>query len=78
MHIASALKLNVIAIIGPTNTNYIHPWQTRHNIVSLNLDCSPCFFYSPKPLTCFRSDIQFKCIKELGIDMVFEAAGKFL
>ena len=71
MHVASALGLKVIAIIGPTNPHYIHPWKTEHKIVSLNLDCAPCFFYSPKPLTCSRTDVQFKCIKELEIDMVW-------
>lgn len=73
MHVASALGLKVIAIIGPTNPNYIHPWKTVHKIVSLNLDCSPCFFYSPKPLTCSRTDVQFKCIKELDVEMVYES-----
>ena len=72
MHIASALGLKVIAIIGPTNQHYIHPWKTEHKIVSLNLDCSPCFFYSPKPLTCSRTDVQFKCIKELAVEMVYQ------
>jgi lipopolysaccharide heptosyltransferase II len=52
MHVASALGLRVIAIIGPTNQHYIHPWKNEYKIVSLNLDCAPCFFYSPKPLTC--------------------------
>jgi len=71
MHVASALGLKVIAIIGPTNQHYIHPWKTEHKIVSLNLDCSPCFFYSPKPLSCSRTDVQFKCIKELDVEMVW-------
>ncbi len=71
MHVASALGLKVIAIIGPTNQHYIHPWKTEHKIVSLNLDCAPCFFYSPKPLTCSRTDVQFKCIKELDVDIVW-------
>lgn len=71
MHVASALGLKVVAIIGPTNPYYIHPWKTEYNIVSLNLDCAPCFFYSPRPLTCTRTDVQFKCIKELGVNMVF-------
>ncbi|QQS36107.1 MAG: glycosyltransferase family 9 protein [Ignavibacteriales bacterium] len=78
MHISSALGLKVIAIIGPTNTNYIHPWNTEHKIVSLNLDCAPCFYYSPKPLICTRTDIQFKCIKELTPEMVFKTARSFL
>lgn len=71
MHVASALGLKVIAIIGPTNPHYIHPWKTEHKIVSLNLDCAPCFFYSPKPLICSRTDVQFKCVKELEVDMVW-------
>jgi len=78
MHIASALGLKVVAIIGPTNQNYIHPWKTEHQIVSLNLDCSPCFFYSPKPLICNRTDVKFKCIKELTVEMVYSAVVKYL
>ena len=73
MHVASALGLKVIAIIGPTNQHYIHPWKTEHKIVSLNLDCAPCFFYSPKPLSCSRTDVKFKCIKELNVGMVYKA-----
>jgi len=78
MHIAASLGLKVVAIMGPTNQNYIHPWKTEHQIVWLNLDCSPCFFYSPRPLICYRDDVKFKCIKELTVDMVYDAAQKFI
>jgi len=78
MHIASALQLKVVAIIGPTNPNYIYPWKTEHKIVSLNLDCAPCFIYSPRPLICFRDDVKFKCIRELGVDRVYIAVMGFL
>jgi heptosyltransferase-2 len=78
MHIASALQLNVVAVIGPTNTNYIHPWKTDYKIASLNLECAPCFFYSPKPLTCYRTDVYFKCIKELSVDLVMSKVKEFL
>ncbi|MFA3782416.1 glycosyltransferase family 9 protein [Melioribacteraceae bacterium 4301-Me] len=78
MHIAAALKLKTVAIIGPTNTNYIHPWQTEYKIVSLNLECSPCFYYSPKPLTCHRDDIKFKCIKELSVELVLSTVESFI
>lgn len=77
MHVASALGLKVIALIGPTNPYYIHPWKTDHKIVSLNLDCAPCFFYSPKPLACSRTDVQFKCIKELSVEMVSQSIEQF-
>ena len=78
MHVASAMKLTVIAIIGPTNTAYIYPWNTKYKIVSLGLDCAPCFIYSPRPLICFRDDVKFKCIKELNVDMVYQAVKNFI
>ena len=78
MHIAAALGLKVVAIIGPTNKNYIYPWKTEHYIISVDLDCSPCFFYSPKPLICNRTDVKFKCIKELSVEMVYKGIVKFL
>ena len=78
MHIAAVLQLKVVAIIGPTNPHYIHPWKTEYKIVTLNLDCAPCFFYSPRPLICSRDDVQFKCIKEITVDMVYDAAKKLL
>ncbi|MHB1686447.1 MAG: glycosyltransferase family 9 protein [Ignavibacteriaceae bacterium] len=78
MHVASALKRNVVALIGPTNVNYIHPWNTNYKTVSLNLECSPCFFYSPRPLTCTRTDVKYKCIKELGVDAAYRAVVEFI
>ena len=78
IHVASALKLNLVCIIGPTSTNYIHPWNTKYKIASLQLDCSPCFIYSPKPLTCKRDDVKFKCIKELEVNLVFNFVKDFI
>jgi len=78
MHIAAALGLKVVAIIGPTNQKYIYPWKTEHQIVSLNLDCAPCFFYSQRPLICNRTDVKFKCIKELTVDIVYTSVVKYL
>lgn len=78
MHISSAMGLNVVGIIGPTNTNYIHPWKTNYKIASLNLECAPCFFYSPTPLLCSRTDVQFKCIKELEVEHVYLKVKEFL
>ena len=78
MHVSAALALKTVAIIGPTNANYIHPWQTEYEIASLNLNCSPCFFYSPKPLTCSRTDNQFKCIKDLSVELVYQKVLEFI
>lgn len=78
MHIASALSLPVVAIIGPTNINYIYPWKTKYKIASLNLECSPCFFYSPKPLNCKRDDVKYKCIKELSVKNVLSVVDELI
>lgn len=78
MHVAAAMKLNTVAVIGPTNTNYIHPWKTKHKIISLNLECAPCFFYSPKPLNCSRVDKKYKCIKDLEVMSVYSGVKDFL
>jgi len=78
MHISAAMKLKVVGIIGPTNTNYIRPWNTEHRIASLNLECAPCFFYSPAPLQCSQKDVEFKCIRELDVDIVYKAVKEFI
>ncbi|MCK9424857.1 MAG: glycosyltransferase family 9 protein [Ignavibacteriaceae bacterium] len=78
MHVASALQLKIVAVIGPTNPNYIYPWKTNYRIASLQLNCAPCFLYSPKPLKCKRVDVQFKCIKELEAEKVLEVIETFL
>jgi heptosyltransferase-2 len=78
MHIAAAVNVMVIPIIGPTSLNYIKPWQCNYEAVTLNLECSPCFIYSPKPLNCKRKDIKFKCIKELTVDMAIQVVNKYI
>lgn len=72
MHTAAALRLKILPIIGPTNLNFIKPWRTAFVAATLNLECSPCFFYSPKPLNCRRSDLKYKCVKELTPQIVFK------
>lgn len=78
MHTAAALQLNTVAVIGPTNTNYIHPWKTNYKIASIDLDCAPCFYYSPRPLTCTRTDKKWKCIKDLPVELVYNKVLEFI
>jgi len=75
MHIAGALDLPTVAIFGPTNETYVHPWKTKYEIVHTGIDCRPCFYYSPKPLTCYRSSEEhFLCMKDIEVENVFDAA----
>src|SRR4029079_3877255 len=75
MHIAGALKIPIVAIFGPTNETYVHPWKTNYEVVHTGIECRPCFYYSPKPLTCYRSpEEHFLCIRNIEVESVFQAA----
>ncbi len=52
MHLAAGLAIPQVAIFAYTNYNELYPWHNRHIIVRTELDCSPCFFNSPKPVNC--------------------------
>jgi heptosyltransferase-2 len=72
MHIAAAMNVPTVAILGPTNRNYIYPWFTKHKIVRLDLPCSPCFYYSPLPLRCSQRN-KYKCLRDLPATYVYQA-----
>lgn len=80
MHIAGALGLPTVAIFGPTNETYVHPWKTRYKIVHTGIECRPCFVYSPKPLTCYRTDPKehFLCIRAIEVEQVFGAVKELM
>ena len=73
MHLASSLKRKVVGIFGPTNPNFVRPWTEKYRVVRLDLECSPCFYYSPKPLKCIRKDKKYKCLEDLSVDLVEKA-----
>ncbi|MGC8765761.1 MAG: glycosyltransferase family 9 protein [Brevinematia bacterium] len=77
MHLAAAVGSPVVAIFGPTNPNWVRPWGVKYRIIRLNLPCSPCFFYSPKPLMCHIKE-KYKCIKEIESGEVLKAIQELL
>jgi ADP-heptose:LPS heptosyltransferase len=77
MHIAAAVGTPVIAIIGPTNPAYIHPWGVEHRVISAPTKCLHCFRYSPTPLRCDHTP-PFECLTGITVDKVVEAAKGFL
>lgn len=71
MHTSAALHLPVLAIFGPTNPVYLHPYRSEYEIVQKNFSCQPCFEYARKPLICNQQD-KYKCIKQLTIEEVYQ------
>ncbi|MDM7273170.1 glycosyltransferase family 9 protein [Sulfurihydrogenibium azorense] len=77
MHLAAAVNIPVIGIFGPTNPVWVKPWNVKHKVIKIDLPCSPCFYYSPKPLEC-KIDEKYRCLDEIKPIEVIKAVEEFL
>jgi heptosyltransferase-1 len=69
MHLAAALGTRVVALFGPTAPWRTGPFGEGHEIVRLDLDCSPCFKRRcPEP----------RCLTDLPVAAVMAACEKIL
>ncbi|MGB9561424.1 MAG: glycosyltransferase family 9 protein, partial [bacterium] len=73
MHLAAAMGRKTVSLFGPTNPEHLHPWGNKHKIIRAELPCSPCFFYSQKPLQCKLKDNQYLCMKSISVESVLSA-----
>lgn len=78
MHVAAGLQLPVVTIFAYTNPAYVYPWNTKYIMIRKELECSPCFYYSPKPATCRWNENQFRCITQIEVEEVYQAVKQLL
>jgi heptosyltransferase-1 len=69
MHLAAALGKPVVALFGPTAPCRTGPFGEGHEIVRLELPCSPCFR---------RQCTEPRCLTDLPVSAVQEAVEKIL
>ncbi len=70
MHVAAALDIPQVAIIGPTDHINTGPVNALSHIVRVPTSCSPCL----KP-ECPEDQ---RCMKKISVDMVFSVASSIL
>ena len=71
MHVAAALNRPLVAVYGSTSPEFTPPLAEHVEIVSLGLDCSPCF-----DRTCRFG--HYNCLRELKPRPVVEALDRLL
>lgn len=69
MHIASALKIPLVAIFGSTNEVKTGPYH-HEKVIHKHVECSPCY-----RRTC---PIDFRCMTRIGSEEVFQELQKII
>jgi len=68
MHMACALDVPTLAIMGPTKVEMFRPWAGRSSVVQNPLPCTPC--RQENTGICSH----FSCIRSISVDSVYGAA----
>ncbi len=69
MHIAAAVGTPAVAIFGPTDPGLTGPYGEGHRVISMDLDCAPCFK---------RNCPDTRCLSGITTDEVYRAVTEIL
>ncbi|MCC7293438.1 MAG: glycosyltransferase family 9 protein [Phycisphaerales bacterium] len=68
-HLAKALSVPTIMLVGPTDPAEIGHWGTPGAVVRADLPCAPCYRASRRSLQCSHSN-PYKCTEAIALDDV--------
>jgi len=68
MHVAAALDRPLVAVFGSSSVDYTPPMSPQAKIVSLDVECSPCFMRE-----CPKGHL--RCLNDLPPERVLAALG---
>ncbi len=71
-HMAAAVGVPEVVIMGPTPHTSVYPYGVPHRIVRTGIACSPCYGYSRHGIRCTH-DVKMKCLKDITPEMVKQA-----
>ena len=74
IHLASAVKIPVIALFGPTIPGFgFTPYKTRSKIIEVDLSCRPCSIHGGH--TCPIGT--HECMKNISAQLIFDSIQKY-
>ena len=76
-HLASALDVPTVMIVGPTDPDMIASYHGRGTVVRSSLACAPCFRPRPRPLACTQA-CPFECLRGIQPEQVLQAVSEQL
>jgi len=76
MHLAAALGTPCVALFGPETPDHYGPMGEGHRTIYKRLPCSPCL--TPFDGKMFPCPFEIRCLREISVDEVFEAAKKVI
>lgn len=76
MHLAVALGIKSVSVFGPVSEVVYGPYplSNKHRVLKTDLECRPCYKNFRLPV-CDKDKV---CLKQVSVDMVFEAAAGLL